>query len=163
MCFVGNFRYLSVFLCLFFLSLLYFYPLLRDPQSKTPVSLPDNVRSTRDKAGLYLLSEKFKITGCQALHLCGWRAVDAGPCTSAPRGTGSKAPFLLLQGKWTNSVDSSRRTCPSLKGLELLKSPLANACLSTNEIKGLIHVLGGCEFGDFQEYNISIFNNLVHD
>lgn len=31
-------------------------------------------------------------------------------------------------------------------------------------MKGLIHVLGGCEFGNFQEHDvISIFNNFVHD
>lgn len=61
-------------------------------------------------------------------------------------------------------MDSSRRTCPSVEGLELSESPLVKACLSSNEIKGLIHVLGGCEFGNFQEHDIiSIFDNLVHD
>lgn len=49
---------LDVYLFLsFFLSLLYFYPLLREQQSKTPMSHPGNVRRTRDKAGLYLLSK----------------------------------------------------------------------------------------------------------
>lgn len=150
--------------CVFFYPFPLFYPLLRDLQSKTPMPLPDNVRRTRDKAGLYLLSEEFKITGCQAPHLCGWGAVDAEPCTSAPWGTGRKAPSLLLQGKGTVSVGSSRRACPSLEGLQLSKSPVVKACLSTNEIKDLIHVLGGCEFGSFQEHDtISIFNNWVHE
>lgn len=62
-----------MFICFsaFFLFLLYFYPLLREQQSKTPVSHPDNVRRTRDKAGLYLLSEKFKTPACKALYPCG--------------------------------------------------------------------------------------------
>lgn len=49
-----------MFICFsgFFLPRLYFYPLLREQQSNTPMSHPDSVR-TRDKAGPCLLSEEF--------------------------------------------------------------------------------------------------------
>lgn len=68
MCFVGNSRCLSVLLNFPFYT---FYPLLREQQSKTLKSHPDNVRRTRDKAGLYLLTEMFKTVACRAQHLCG--------------------------------------------------------------------------------------------
>lgn len=61
-----------MFICFsdLFLSLLYFYPLLREQQSNTPMSHPDNVR-TRDKAGLCLLLEEFRTPACKALCVHG--------------------------------------------------------------------------------------------